>query len=150
MSRQSRSHTKAGATGSDFQSQLLSCMMTVGHEFHDVFQKGPFRMLPGARPHAAYLGCSTRLLKALGWAPCPKFPSGASGWKLESWERNPQPVSVWLISAFPEQDSSVINEMTRECLKSGAPLGIICQNKHIEEKKRLRELVSSEVHAEGG
>lgn len=39
---------KAGATGSDFQSHLLSCMMTtVGHEFHDVFQKGPFRMLPG-------------------------------------------------------------------------------------------------------
>lgn len=42
---------------------------------------------------------------------------------------------VWLISAFPEQDSSVINEIALECLKSGAPLGIICQNKHIEERK---------------
>lgn len=44
---QSRSPTKAGATGSAVQSPLLSCMMTVGHEFHDAFQKGPFRMLPG-------------------------------------------------------------------------------------------------------
>ena len=30
---------KQGATGSDSQSHLLSCM-TVGHEFHDVFPEG--------------------------------------------------------------------------------------------------------------
>ena len=99
---------KQGATGSDSQSHLLSCM-TVGHEFHDVFPEGSISDVARAWPHTAYLEGLALLLKALGWAPCPKFPSWASGWKLEFWEGNLEHLSIWLISAFLEQDSLVIN-----------------------------------------
>lgn len=30
-----------------FEPLLSLCLMTVGHEFHEIFQKGPFRMSLG-------------------------------------------------------------------------------------------------------
>lgn len=43
-------------------------LMTVAHEFHDIFQKGPFRMWQ-ARPDAAYLGAQHLCPGGEGRAP---------------------------------------------------------------------------------
>lgn len=119
---------KQGATLSHISShvgwQLVMNFMTF-------FPEGSISDVARAWPHAAYLECSALLLKALGWAPCPKFPSGASGWKVEFWEIHLEHLSIWLISAFLKQDSLVINELGKDCLESGVTLEIICQDKHI-------------------
>lgn len=74
-------------------------LMTVGHEFHEIFQRVHSDVV-GAWPHTAYLVCSALLLQAIGWAPCPNFPSWASGKEIEILDLKSR-LSVWLTLDFP-------------------------------------------------
>lgn len=76
-----------------------------------------------------------------GWAPCPTFPSWASGRGLEFWDWSLD--FVWLTLEFPEQDL-LDNKMIWDCLGKKATLKLASRG---SRRKGFRDLWSSVAHA---